>query len=336
LPELSGLNRLGLNKANATLQKQMLTVTITRLPVNETFRKAKPCYKDVKIIMNNAFMGKKSLKAHDRLNKESYMSSNSLRTLFPSDKAIHSLEEYESIVQKIENRIEEHQETEDRDLKTFSEEMKPLLLMAKKCQKYNPADPFTIQYTGLSNEPCDAILQFSTGKEVKVEIVQAIDGHNEALRKERLKKCGSAPGSPADKIMASGSKHNRAFPEKQDPDFRSIDVHVYESIRCIESALKRKQDNKYRGYWLVIVVNELRWLKSPENTHINGPALSTFDLLIQYVFYKNRFSEIEKSNASSKETTLITDIFNQFYFIGTGSRLDELYEVFSGDTIRRR
>ena len=100
----------------------------------------------------------------------------------------------------------------DRAFDFYFYEMRPLYLLA---QILFPNDPqVRIKFTGGPGTDHDGLITHPTlDTEQKVEMVRAIDGHQEALKMEYMKVHGMV--SLLDPVESTGPKHNRELEEQQ-------------------------------------------------------------------------------------------------------------------------
>lgn len=149
-------------------------------------------------------------------------------------------------------------DTQDRFHNPFFHEICPLLSIAE-----HVGDEATrIVFTGPASR-FDGLIILGDGRErQKVEMTTAIDGRNDALQMELLKKRGHAPGFR--KIEATGTKKNRKFGKNESEMINSEGYNQETLLPLLENALlrkkeKAKQSPSYTGAWLGIVFDD--WIE---------------------------------------------------------------------------
>jgi hypothetical protein len=139
---------------------------------------------------------------------------------------------------------------DDKD--RFIYEIKPIISIATYLQSLGNA-PARILFCSRTKE-YDGVFRWDDGKEVRLELTRAIGGKNggknEGLVQELLDKEGTAPLGQT--IHSSGTKKNRQF-FCNEPRI-ATDLHKTNIPARLKLALKNKNDQKYKGYWLVITV----------------------------------------------------------------------------------
>ncbi|MFC1659418.1 hypothetical protein ACFL0U_02530, partial [Pseudomonadota bacterium] len=92
---------------------------------------------------------------------------------------------------------------------------------------------------------------------INVEVTVAVDGHNESLIDERLKKHRHVDAFQ--EVKYSGTKYNRDIPDTQ-PTTHKIDDIIQKSLGLITIALEKKlsktNNSEYNNAYLVIGFND--------------------------------------------------------------------------------
>jgi len=144
----------------------------------------------------------------------------------------------------------------DRFHNTFFYEICPLLSICKHIGN----EESRIAFTG-HTERFDGLI-FLSGKPEprKIEMVCAIDGYNDALQMELLKKQGHAPAFQ--KIQASGTKQKKRKFHKKEALAICSDTYYRETLlplmqRALEDKTAKAPNNPhYAGSWLGIVFDD--------------------------------------------------------------------------------
>ncbi|PCI55912.1 MAG: hypothetical protein COB36_03700 [Alphaproteobacteria bacterium] len=145
----------------------------------------------------------------------------------------------------------------------FFYEIRPLVIIAEYLQKPNVRLKFCSQH-----EQYDGEIIFG-GVSKKIEFTRAVDGFNEALQMELLKKRGMVPAFR--KIEATGSKHKRVF-GKNETSFVEVKTEKWFqkiSDGFVQAYEKKLKNDKYSGYWLCITFDDWVLPKSEEKSLFN-------------------------------------------------------------------
>ena len=92
------------------------------------------------------------------------------------------------------------------------------------------------------------------GMEQKIQFVLAVNGPQEAIRMEHLKKYGRAPGF--NDMKWQGTKHKRKLPE-QDSECFELNEILEKLRRLIQGAVLGKIKPQYKDMWLGVVFEDL-------------------------------------------------------------------------------
>ena len=142
-------------------------------------------------------------------------------------------------------------DTQDRFHNTFFYEICPLLLIAEHVGN----NETRIGFMGAKSRFDGLLLLGKKGKKQKVELTAAIDGQNDALQMELLKKRGHAPAFQ--KIKSTGTRRNREFGKNTTNMIRSDEYNQKTLIPLLKDALARKikkakRNQDYADAWLGI------------------------------------------------------------------------------------
>lgn len=159
--------------------------------------------------------------------------------------------------EEIVNHVYDHCyiDTEDRFHNIFFYEICPLLLIAK----HIGGKATRIAFVGADSRFDGLIFLGNEQKAQKIELTAAIDGHDDALRMELLRKRGHAPAFQ--KIQATGIKRNRGFGKNETSAICSDEYDYKILLPLLEKALalkieKAKTNQHYAGAWLGIVFDD--------------------------------------------------------------------------------
>lgn len=171
----------------------------------------------------------------------------------------------ENSIENFSNKLEsEHKVGTNGHKKLFHEDL-PLIRLGIYLRELD-INEISLFSLPLGNEH-DGIIRINDNKDISIQFTRAVDGQNENLRMELLKKQGKAPA--LGEIDASGTKNKRKFGENE---LQALEIN-YEEI-CIpmknlmDKTYKNKKPNKNKADWLVITLDDILYAKKYENLYV--------------------------------------------------------------------
>lgn len=181
-----------------------------------------------------------------------------------------SIEDAESFIEELgkannEGDKERALEWGTQEHTNFYFEMVPLLKIAKN--KSDTNKDIKILFSGPKQNLYDGIIMINNTKN-KVQCVSAVDGYQESLRREYLSQDDVRFVKGMGDVEYTGSKHNRRFKDNSAPTAVQIEGEDWNNDhkKIISTALEKKLNEKYTGYWLSVAIDDSHYFNLNENT----------------------------------------------------------------------
>ncbi len=149
--------------------------------------------------------------------------------------------------------------------KVFRDEVLPFYVFASS----HLADPDSTIHFPNDNGPADAIFDHE-GRQIGVQIVQAVDGYDDRLRMEALTRNGSVPGSGPIRRVKSKSGESEIVASSEAMNRRD---RILRSKKYVSDAIAKKKAKPYPvGTWLLVAFEDHPMFSDAERESVRATA----------------------------------------------------------------
>jgi hypothetical protein len=190
-------------------------------------------------------------------------------------------------------------EYRDRDHNLYFYEMWPLVRIAEYINK-SSNDISQLKFSdGKRNDDGIVVLN---GREQEIQFVLSMNGQQERVRMEHLKKYGRAPA--VQDMKWQGNKNNRDLPEQDTNAFEANDI-LEKICSLIDDAVRGKIKSQYTGMWLGVVFEDYI---PPLNEKTNQLYMKICERVIE------------------KQVDQIKTIYSKVFFVGTSGNFIKQFD----------